>query len=97
MEVLKVDYVGMVNDANSFVKLARRLSTEISNLKDAFCELDIFWDGMANAQFKVTLESDFLTMEAMALKIRHAGAMLKEAVDEYVSVENILNEMIGGL
>lgn len=97
MEMLKADYVGMLGSAEAFVKLAYRLLCEISKLKLSFRELDIFWDGMANTQFRVMLEGDFLEMEAICLRLRRAGVLLKNAVEEYVAVEKSLNDMIGGL
>lgn len=97
MEALRADYIGMINSAARFGKLSNELYMEISKLKYVLSDVDIFWDGMANAQFKLTLDNDFIMMETLCLKIRYSGILLKEAVEGYVQVEKVLYEMIGGI
>ena len=97
MVTVKADYVEMINDADAFCKLAGRLYMEISRLKYVLKDVDIFWEGMANAEFHITLDADFLTMETLCLKIKYAGELLKMAVYEYVKIENALRDMIGGI
>ena len=97
MEILKADYVGMIESANSMAHHARRLFDEIERLKNVLADIDVFWDGVANYEFHLALNEDFVVMEALCVKIKYSSKLLKDAVAEYVTAENIINQMIGGL
>jgi len=96
MDVIKADYVGMINSANSLSSNVYKLTNEIDRLKAVLNDIDIFWEGEANLEFHIALNMDFAVMEALCVKIRYSAKLLKEAVDEYVSVELMISRMIGG-
>lgn len=97
LEILKADYVGMLNCANDLSHHVIRLRDEIEKLKFVLNDIDIFWKGEANAEFHLALNKDFVVMEALCLKMKYSSKMIKDAVNEYVDVENIINQMIGGI
>lgn len=97
MEILKADYVGMLNRANDLSHRARELSTEIDRLKYVINDIDIFWEGEANAEFHIAMNEDFVIMEALCLKIRYSSKLIKDGVNEYVLAENYISQLIGGL
>jgi len=97
METLVADYVGMINRANELSYRARELSTEIDRLRYVINDIDIFWEGLANEEFQIAMNEDFVVMEALCVKIRYSSGLIKNAVNEYVLAENYISQLIGGL
>ena len=90
------DYVGMVQQKDRLHQLLNDLIKEINRLKYVLNDVDIFWDGEANYEFCLAMNSDFAVMEALCLQIRLSSNLLGEAVDEYVQTENEIGSLIGG-
>ncbi len=97
MEPIKADYVGMINKSDELWKLTLKLMEEITRLISVMDNIDIFWDGEANTEFKLALNEDFAVMEALCLHIRLSAKLIKDAVLAYVDVERLIESMIGGI
>ena len=96
MEIIAADYVGMIQKSDELGYLLTKLVAEINRLKMVMNDIDIFWDGEANSEFKLALNADFCVMEALCLKVRLSANLLKQAVYDYVQTENEINYLIGG-
>lgn len=97
MEPIKADYVGMINKSDELWKLAYRLMDEIVRISDVMENIDIFWDGEANTEFKLSLNEDFVVMQALCLHIKLSAKLIKDAVMAYVETERLIETIIGGL
>lgn len=96
MEAIVADYVGMVQQSDRLFQLSAELVKEINRLKYVLNDVDIFWDGEANYEFCLAMNSDFAVMEALCLQIRVASNLLGEAVNEYAVTEKEIELLIGG-
>lgn len=96
MEAINADYVGMLQQSDRLFQLVSDLVKEINRLKYVINDVDIFWDGEANYEFCLAMNSDFAVMEALCLQIKLSSNLLAEAVSEYVGTEKEIEAMIGG-
>lgn len=97
MEVISVNYM-LLKDQLRF--LALRCMDIEQNMKDvaeATENMDIFWNGDANATFVMGINEDIASIEALILKIRGAVKLLNEALKEYQETEKVIEQIIGGL
>ncbi len=97
MNDLVIDYHKLRDEAGRLQDLYLRLYDEISALTDMMCNLDIFWDGDANAAFMSSCGADLAQMTVI---VKRAGETIRKcdkAVSEYLKNEKEVKTMIGEL
>ena len=89
---------GAINQKTQELKnLYLEMNREIRRMNHIVTDLDIFWDGDAQAEFLLAYNRGFTMISAIMLKISKTIELLLWALSEYQKTENIIEQMIGGI
>lgn len=91
------DYSAINRATDQLSDLYRRMNKEIFLMNRIIKNLDIFWDGDAQAAFGLTYSKGFTNISVIMLNIYDAIELLKWVVNEYQKTENMIEQMIGGI
>lgn len=91
------DYAAMARELNKFIEIARKIKKELSSMQKCAGNLDVFWDGEANAEFILKVNSGIYSANLLLEKIRRFGTFLSYALSRYQASEKEISELIGGL
>lgn len=91
------EYTVMAKNLERLVDLSRSIKEELSKMQDTAGNLDIFWDGEANAEFLLNFNSGMLSACLLLEKIKRFGTFLSYAISRYQASEKEISELIGGL
>lgn len=93
MNTIVVDWQQMSKKIMKLFELYAHLAEEIDNLAQYAADLDIFWDGDANAVFMQSIGDDLVRSAACLIRIRDTYGLLRQAFDIYVEA----HEQVQGL
>jgi len=97
VEILKVDYVGLLAKAKRLCSEYAKIKNNIDKLMEVTEDMDIFWDGDANTVFIVHMNEDIAIMETLLYKMETNIRIIMETIRGYQETEKIVNQIIGGL
>jgi len=88
------DYYSMANELSRFKKLEKEIRKELNNMKEKTQELDIFWDGEANAEYLLRFNENMLTINICLERIVRSGTFLSYALLRYQNSEKKVRDLI---
>lgn len=81
----------------NFMGISDEIFKEIETMEIAAKDLDIFWDGEANAEYLLNVSADLLNAKLLIQKVKRCGNFLAYSLSRYQSSERQIYEMIEGL
>lgn len=97
MELLSVDYRNLLSCSKELREKCLMVERNISKVCDITQELDIFWDGDANAQFVTVINENLIFMESVIINIRTVISDLIRIIEEYQDTEKVVSQIVGGI
>ena len=97
MDVFLADYVAMNKQLVKLVDISADVENKLNDLEETVMDLDIFWDGEANAAFMLNVKLDFFKMQVLLKSINKSAACLMLAIGKYQQTEAKVEEIIGGM
>ena len=92
---LRVDYPALAEKIDRLQETFIKADEQICLCAAAAEELDIFWDGDANAAFISRIGDDLADAAAVLIRIRDVIGKAGKAFDHYMKNENDVKRMIG--
>lgn len=93
----KANYIEMSEKLNRINEIAVSIKRELDNMQKTAHNLDIFWDGEANAKYLLNFNAGMFSANLLLEKIRRCGSFLSYALSRYQISEREINELIGSL
>lgn len=91
------DYASMARELNKLIDIARKIKTELSSMQKYAGNLDVFWDGEANAEFILNVNTGIHSANLLLEKIKRFGTFLSYALSRYQASEKEISDLIGGI
>ncbi|MCR5672768.1 MAG: hypothetical protein K6F87_03515 [Lachnospiraceae bacterium] len=95
MDSFGADYVTLAEKFTKLFELSVRLCGQTGVIADFAADLDIFWDGDANAAFISGIGDDLTKMGVIILKVRETVAKAVKVFELYMQNETEVKRMIG--
>lgn len=93
----KANYSEMAAKLNRMIEIAENIKEELTNMQKTAHNLDIFWDGEANAKYILNFNAGMYSANLLLEKIRRCGTFLSYALSRYQISEREINELLGQL
>lgn len=97
MELLSVNYKNLLGSSKELRKKCLLVEEDVSRVCDITQELDIFWDGDANAQFITAINENLIFMETVIINVRTVISDLIKIIEEYQDTEKVVSQIVGGI
>ena len=91
------EYTQMKQKLETYMELYTQVCDRIDQLKDVARSLSIPWEGEANRQYLVRLETDFLEIDRILARMCEAGELLFEVIGKYQKTEGVIAQLIAEL
>lgn len=91
------NYYLMSKELERFNDLSKKVASELEKMKVKTQELDIFWDGEANAEFLLNFNESMLSINISLEKIKRGGTFLSYALYRYQISERRIQELIDSM
>lgn len=91
------DYAAINKETDRLSSLYQQMHKEIRRMNRIIKDLDIFWDGEAQASFELTYSKGFAVVSTIMLNIYDVIELLKWILSEYQKTEHMVEQMIGGI
>lgn len=91
------EYSVMAKELERLDAIFTGIKDELDNMKNTASNLDIFWDGEANAKFMLNINSGILSAVLLLEKMKRFGTFLSYALTRYQKSEKEISELLGGL
>ncbi len=83
MNEIGIDYIKVRAKIKRLSDLYAELAKEINRIAESSADLDIFWDGDANAAFVLGIEEDMVRTAVLLTGIRDAIRCARTVFDDY--------------
>lgn len=90
----KANYNEMSKSLNRMNEIAENIKNELNEMQAKAHNLDIFWDGEANAKYILNFNAGMFSANLLLEKIRRCGSFLSYALSRYQTSEREINELI---
>ncbi len=87
MNEIGIDYIKVRVKIKRLSDLYAELAKEINRIAELSADLDIFWDGDANAAFVLAIEEDMVRTAVLLTGIRDVIRCARKAFDDYQASE----------
>lgn len=94
---LVCEYEQMYQKQQRFTDLYGQLCEQFERIRKTAEALKLPWEGEANRQYLIRLESDLLKTVKTLDRLFLASEHLKESIAEYQKTEGLIRELIEGL
>lgn len=88
------DYKAMSKELGRLSEIIGSVKEELSGMRECAGNLDLYWDGEANAQFILKVNEGVYNAEIILEKLRRAGYFLSYALSRYQSSEKEILRII---
>ena len=91
------EYEQMNEKQETYMERYTQLAEQIETLKKMARALSLPWEGEANRQYLVRLETDLIEIVCILDRLYKAGELLHEAIVKYQKTEGVIAELIAEL
>ena len=93
MTILGVDYVILNNGLIRLSQICSKLNEETGRIARIYADLDIFWDGDANAAYTVRIADDLVEMGIIMLRARQTVKAVVGMMEIYMKTERDIKRL----
>lgn len=93
MTILGVDYVILNNGLIRLSQICSKLNEETGRIARIYADLDIFWDGDANAAYTVRIADDLVEMGIIMLRARQTIKAAAGMMEIYMKTERDIKRL----
>lgn len=94
MTCINVDYVSFKDKTAELTDLLIRLGNEMERIAEITQNMDIFWDGDANAAYVQKISEDLVKMGIIVMHIKETAGITRRALAVYMRSEAEVSRII---